>query len=236
MVMPLDQDGIRVEGPVMRRCQDPVLIEKILHDDYFDAPIPYFSGALIRRARDLLASSPDVYFVTAEVRGEYAGFVFGHTLGQSMWRNFARAHLARHPFAIAWLVFRLKVLRPLQQKLGHWLRWKGPAAEDVAANVQALRVPRLDRPFAWSAGRPNTGQVDLLFVRDSFWGLGLAPQLLGHTAAEMARQGVTLIEAHVDPWNYASLRAFLKAGWEVYQTTGGDFYVCYHPLGESRGR
>jgi len=234
--MPLDQDRNRVGGPVFRRCHDPIVIEQILRSDAFDAPIPYFPRSFLRRSvRDLLAPSRDVYFVIAELHGEYAGFTLGHTLGPTLWRKFARAQLARHPFAIGWIVFRLKALRPLQWKLGGWLRRTRSLAADVSPNLTGiLTVPKIDRPFAWSAERPDIGQVDQLFVRSRFRGLGLAPQLLRHLTAEMARQKVTLIEAHVDADNYSSLRAFLKAGYEAFQATGGDFYVCHRPLGESR--
>jgi hypothetical protein len=47
--------------------------------------------------------------------------------------------------------------------------------------------------------------------------------------SEMARQDVTLVEAHVDEGNLASLKAFLKAGWTAVQTRDGDYYLSYRP-------
>ena len=107
---------------VFYRTHDRGVIERILRADAFDAPIPYFSKSLLRSAvDDLLASSPDVYFLVAEVRGEYAGFVLTHLLGPTLWRKFARDQFAKHPFGIVWVTVRLKVVRPLLWKIKRWV-------------------------------------------------------------------------------------------------------------------
>jgi GNAT superfamily N-acetyltransferase len=213
---------------VCRRCHDPGAIEEILRRDYYDVPLRYFPGPLLRRAvREVLAPSPDVYFVTAEVQGQYAGFVFGHTLGQTVWRRFARANLARHPVSLARLVVRLRLLLPLRQRFAR----RRAAAGRGGAAADGPAVPRLDHPFRWSPERPDVGHVDMVFVPDRSRGLGVAPRLLAFTTREMADRGVTLVEAHVDADNRASLRAFLKAGWEAFQTTGGDYYLRFVPRG-----
>ena len=92
-----------------------------------------------------------------------------------------------------------------------------------------MSLPRRDGPFAWSPERPDISHVDLLVVREAYRGRGLAPRLLRRLSEEMGKQGVTLIEAHIDADNYPSLQAFLKAGWDVSRTAGGDFYVCCRP-------
>ena len=212
---------------VVRRTHDAALIERILLADSFDAPIPYFPRRFLRSAvRDLLAPSPDVYFIVAEVDGEYAGFVLAHTLGPTIWRKFARTQIWKHPLAIAWLVMRLKA-RPLTWMLQRWLRAR-PAP--VAGSAEPLNlvpgVVEVDRPFAWSPERPDLGQLDQFFVRARFRGLGLAPRLLRETMKEMAAGQVSMIEAHVDETNEASLRAFVSAGWEAFRASGGDFYVA----------
>ena len=212
---------------VVRRTHDPALIERILLSDSFDAPIPYFPRRFLRSAvRDLLAPSSDVYFIVAELDGEYAGFVLAHTLGPTIWRKFARTQVWRHPLAIAWLMARLKT-RPLGWTLRRWLR-RRPAPVALAQPPATLvpGVVEMDRPFAWSPERPDIGQLDQFFVPLRFRGLGLAPQLLRQTMKEMAVGGVSMIEAHVDETNEASLRAFLSAGWEAFRASGGDFYVA----------
>jgi GNAT superfamily N-acetyltransferase len=220
---------------VCRRCHEAGVIEQALREDYYDVPIRYFPGPFLRRAvRELLAPSPDVYFVTAELQGQYAGFVFGHTLGQNVWRRFARANWARHPLSIVWLLVRLRLLMPFRQRLARRRRTTGAAGRAGPAN-HGLTFPKLNHPFRWSAERPDIGHIDMVFVRDKFRGLRLASQLIGYTTTEMARQGVTLVEAHVDADNSASRRAFLKAGWEVFQTAGGDYYLRFSLRGPAHG-
>jgi RimJ/RimL family protein N-acetyltransferase len=67
----------------------------------------------------------------------------------------------------------------------------------------------------------------VLFVSSKYRGLGLATGLLLFAVEEMSKGGVSLVEAHVDSGNLASVRAFLKAGFHAFRTTGGDFYVSY---------
>lgn len=212
---------------VVRRCHDPATIERILREDAIDEPILSFTPSLLKRAvNDLLAPSPQVFFVTVDWDERPAGFVFGHTLGPMMWRRFARKYFTRHPAAIAYVVWRLRVTRPAR----HWLKRRTARRQSTGAKAaQPLTVPRVDRPFSWSSSESGAGQVDQLFVRSEFRGLGLAPMLLHGIVDAMARDGVSLIEAHVDPGNFASLRAFLKAGWDAYETAGHDFYVSCRP-------
>ncbi len=225
--------GIDSRSPDFHRCHDPVVIEEILWRDSFGVPMPYFPRSVLRTAaRELLAVSPDVYFVIAETQGQYCGFALGQTVGPTMWRKFAAAHLARHPFAILWMVVRLKLLLPLQWRANRWLsRRRLVATDGIPATVPG--IPKLDHPFAWTTSgetnRAEIGQVDELFVCDTCRGKGIGPGLLTYLAWEMARGKVTLIEAHVDAGNLASLRAFQKAGWEAFLTAGGDYYVCHRP-------
>jgi GNAT superfamily N-acetyltransferase len=218
-----------VSETVIRRTHDPALIERILREDSFDAPIPYFPRRFLRRAvRELLAPSSAVYFVVAEVDGEYAGFVLAHTLGPSIWRKFARAQFRRHPIAIASIAIKLKA-RSLQWKLRRAVR--KIRQESVVNTQHRINLPpgvrQMDGPFAWSPERPDIAQLDQFFVRAPFRGRGLASQLLQQTAVEMTAGKVAMIEAHVDDTNEPSLRAFVGAGWEAFRTAGGDFYVRY---------
>jgi len=241
MGTPERQRGARGSQPsdvVFYRTHDRGVIERILRADAFDAPIPYFSDALLRSAVDgLLAPSPDVYFLVAEVRGEYAGFALTHLLGPTLWRKFAREQVAKHPFGIGWLTIRLKVIRPLLWKMNRWAaRARKPAAQPPRDVPSPPSVRRVDRPFAWSAPSPDIGQLDQIFVRADFRGRDIAPGLLEQLKLEMAERPFTLVEAHVDATNRASLRAFLKAGWEAYETSGGDYYVCWRPSPVSNER
>jgi GNAT superfamily N-acetyltransferase len=236
MAPPVDRS--MVTGEIrLTRCRDPERIERILREDYFDAPIRDFSRALVRTAaRGWFAHSDDIYLIVAEVADRYAGFVFGHTLGQTFWRKFARAHLPRHVAELAWIGMKTRWLTPLRRALRRLRSPGGPAATGAAADgVAELGLPRIDRPFAWSPESRAVGHIDLLFVAGPFRGRGLAPLLLGRLVEEMARRGVTLIESHVDDYNVSSLRSFLKANFEVFRTSGGDHYVRYRVAGDPLG-
>jgi GNAT superfamily N-acetyltransferase len=212
--------------PVARRTRDPEEIEGILRRDAIDAPTPYFTARLLRTAvRDLLASSPDVFFVTAHVQERYAGFVFSHALGPTMWRDFARRHALSHPIDLGLMMARLYLLVPLRRRFARQTRRSDQDRTFERTQGAPIAVPRSDTAFAWSRGNVRVGQVDMLFVRGDFRGLGVAPEMLRCVVRAMADRGVTRAEAHVDPGNYASLRAFLKAGWTGMEMSGGDFHV-----------
>lgn len=209
------------------RCRDPWLIEEILTRDFYEEPVCYFPKSLRRAvAHDLFAASEDAYFLTAELDGQHAGTVFGHTFGQKLWRKYARAHVWRHGFALAWVVLQQRSLQPARRfaagRLGHTARLP---SRDPEGKAQRLLVPRLDGPFRWGPDQSDIGHVDLLVIPQPFRGHGLAPRLLRTLAGEMAGRGVTRIEAHIDADNYSSLCAFIKAGWNVYRTSNKDFYA-----------
>jgi GNAT superfamily N-acetyltransferase len=214
-----------------RRTHDAALIERTLRRDAFDAPIPYLTPGLLRVAvRSLLAPSPDVYFVVAEVDGAYAGFVLAHTLGPRFWRRFAREQLAAHPIAMARTVVSLK-FRPLLAELRRLRPKSSTPTGGATPPSPTVGLPdgivTLDRPFGWSDPRPDIGQLDQFFVVPDYRGRGVAAGLLRTTTAEMERSQVSMVEAHVDADNVPSLRAFIRAGWTAYRMAGGDFYVCY---------
>jgi GNAT superfamily N-acetyltransferase len=204
-------------------------MENILRRDGFGAPFDCFSSALFRTAvRDFLGTARDVYFIVAEWRGDYAGFALGHTLGPWMWRHFAKSYFIRHPLGMAWLVLRLKVIRPIRESVGA-KRTSSIETPNLSSASDSIVRP-LNRPFAWTYDHSNRGQVDQLFVREAYRGKGIASEILKHLVGEMAPGGVRLIEAHVDSTNLASLHAFQRAGWDAFRASEGDFLVRWLPM------
>src|SRR5690348_13607638 len=116
----------------VRRIRDAEYIERVLRQDAFDEPIPFFPPRLLRHAvRDFLAPDERAYFVVAEVDGRYAGFVFAHALGVGLWRGFARNAIGRYPLAVATVVLRL-MLRRARTRLQVRKRSQRPATEPRA--------------------------------------------------------------------------------------------------------
>lgn len=203
-----------------RRCREPELIERILREDYFDEPVRSFPAAARRAfARAWCATRAEIHFVVSEVGGEYAGFVLGHTLGDRLVKDFARAY-PRHLPALVWTK-----LRPSRRDARS--EAAGPADEGgrakVEAEVEALGIRRVGRPFAWAPADGRAGRISLLLVGKNFRGHGLAPLMLERLDVEMRAAGVRLVEAHIDPYNLPSVRAFMKSGYEITRMADKDF-------------
>jgi GNAT superfamily N-acetyltransferase len=210
------------------RCRDPQLIETILREDYYDAPVCYFPRSLIQAtAHGWFAHSSQIEFVIAEIGGQYAGFAFGHNLGPTFWKKFARAHAARHALGLAWVLLQLRGPSVLRKRRQSQIRLEiAPrSADDVVHRRADMRLERRDHKFDWSPESPEVGQIDLLLVRKEFRGRGIASRLLHKIGENMAVRGVRRIEAHIDADNYNSIRSFQKAGFEVVQMSGGDHYA-----------
>lgn len=224
---PKSQSSPRAEGGApsveVRRSRDAGVIARILDKEYFDEPIRSFPAGLKRAfAAEWCAKRDDVYFVTAEVDGRPAGFVFGHAMGDGLVKLFGRRK-PRHLPALVWTFLRLKFAPG----------GKGPTSEAAAvpadtskveAEFAALGIPHLAQPFAWSQDARDA-RIALLSVRPEYRGLGLARRLLDATAEEMKAGGVGAVEAHIDPYNLPSVRAFLKSGYELRRMGGGDFFA-----------
>jgi ribosomal protein S18 acetylase RimI-like enzyme len=207
------------------RSRDPKVIEDILVNRYFDGPVCFFPLRLMDAAAHWLAASESVFFVVAESDGQHAGFVFSHTLGPALWRSFIGKHPYLFPYAACALIRRrLTWLR--SRSYAHLAHLRPQAAPE---RVTELDIPKTQRPFAWSPPDASTAYVDLLSVAKPFRGRNLACSMLRKMSDDCQRRGIRRLEAHIDIHNYASVRAFRKAGWDVVETSTND-YLAYCDL------
>ena len=207
----------------IRRCRDPEQIASILRRDYFDDPVPHLSHRVIATfARDWIAQKSEVYLLTAESDGTYAGFVFGHTLGPRFWRLFAKDHPEFLP-SLASVALKMKFANKF--KRGFAQLPASPKSDDLESQIKALAIPSLSRPFTFAAAGSATGNIPLVFVHPDHRGKGIAPILLTRISEEMFHDGARCVEAHIDLTNLPSVRAFLRAGFEVYRMTTNDFWA-----------
>ena len=211
----------RQPAVVVSRCRDGEKIAGILARDYFDEPVRSFP-AFLKRAFALrwCARADELYFMTAEVEGEYAGFVLAHTMGDALFKRFARAHPAYLP-PLAWTLLRMRTGGLLPRRRSADADSQRPAAPDEA--FASLSLPDIPGPFAWSPADGTTGRISLVFVSPRHRGHSLAARLLEAVVREMAADRVETVEAHIDATNLSSVRTFLKAGWSVGRASGGDF-------------
>jgi predicted GNAT family acetyltransferase len=218
-----DETGARLHRITVQRCLDARAAAKIIRQDYYDEPMPYLTNGIIQTlARDWITGKKEVYLLTVEVDGNYAGFVFGHRLGPRFWRLVAQRH-TRHLPALLWARVRLKLGNRMARHPSPVIEQK---VEDVDAQVAALSIPALERPFSWSAANDyRTGIIPLVFVHPDYRGHGLAQSLLKELVNRMFADGAESVEAHIDAQNLSSVRAFLKSGWEVYRMSSKDFWA-----------
>jgi hypothetical protein len=216
--MYIDNDQINVS-----LCKDTERIFEILRRDYFDAPICYFPRPLLRALARWIAKSDRLFLVIAEVAGEYAGFLFGHTMGSnSIWRRFAFAN-AWHLFELLWVWIRIHIFP--------WVRFhilrkpKKVLNQENLAKLNNLGLPTLKHPFEWSPDDPKIECVELSFVLPEYRGRELLQYLRICNYQEMSKRGVKLIETHIDSDNYPAVHSFLKLGFEIFKMSKGDFYA-----------
>jgi GNAT superfamily N-acetyltransferase len=202
-------DGPQPAAVIVSRCSDVDRAIHILEQDLKDPPLCFLSRKAIESlARAWTRHVADIALLNAEVGGAYAGFVLAQARGRRFWRSVVQEHPASlGSFAVAWARTRLR----------------HQAGPHLAAGAP-VDVPALDRPFEWST-TPGVSMVEYLFVHPSFRGRRVAPALLMEAERQMRAAGATSIEAHVDGQNYASVRAFLTAGWDVFRMTTDDFYT-----------
>jgi GNAT superfamily N-acetyltransferase len=207
----------------LKLCKDPVRIVEIFKQDYFDSPICYFPSPLLRALGKWISDSDQMFLVTAEVNGRYAGFTFGHILGpSSIWKKFARAHLW-HFVGLLWVWLRIHLFSWVRSRI--FRKRRRIENPENLRNLREMNLPRIDRPFAWSPDNPRIGCAELTIVGEKYRGLGLGPMLVNRLFKEMSDRGAYLVEMHADSDNYAAVRYLLKAGCEVSQMKGGDFYL-----------
>jgi GNAT superfamily N-acetyltransferase len=201
------------------RCRDRNVIESFLAGDYFDFPICLFSKKMIHTTASWMASSESVFFMVSVVDGREAGFIFANTLGYRLWRKFALDHPRLLP-DLLWTFAKQRMGRKWgdqQRRFAHAL----PAAQ--LDKMDELNVPTTNTPFKWSKPGLHNGYVELLYVSSDFRGRNVGPAMLRAVSREMESHGIRRVEAHIDPANYASVRAFMKAHWTVRRTPQSDF-------------
>lgn len=212
------------------RSDDPKLIETILRRDYFDPPVRDFPRAVVRTlSHEWIPSSPFVYVYVATAQDQYVGFIFAHTRGPALWREFARRYITRHPLGLGLTWWRMRV----QSRLA---RRHSRAAARRDEQTPLLPLVETGSAFRWTPATGQVGYVDLVFVSPQARGHDCARQLLTAATTGMTQDGVKLVEAHIDAMNYASMRAFSKSGWELFRTRDGDVYARFmaEPSGQPR--
>jgi ribosomal protein S18 acetylase RimI-like enzyme len=99
------------------------------------------------------------------------------------------------------------------------------AGDDFESEIEALEISNMPQPFEWAPEGSGAGLIPLLFVDPGHRGKGVAHHLLNRLSKEMFQDGAKVVEAHIDLHNFSSVRAFRKAGFEVYRMATNDFWA-----------
>ena len=202
-------------------CVDkPADMAAILSRDYADAPLSFAPSPLIAVYAKQWRRRDDVYFTRIDVDGRYGGFVFGHALGAQPWRRLLAAPFWTAP-AMAAIYARMKlgapsVAPPVAQSAAQSGTGAGAEAgahenQDPVAPIwseEAIPAERLATPFA---------MLEFFYAAPEFRGCGVGGRLIAAFEAAAAANGRDRLRAHISPWNIASVRAFLRAGWAVHR-------------------
>jgi ribosomal protein S18 acetylase RimI-like enzyme len=97
------------------------------------------------------------------------------------------------------------------------------SATDIAGwGWFALREARCDDLFSSIRIRPGQGYAHNIYVRTEYRGRELATRLLLAAEPQLRKDGLSAVWAMIYPWNIASQKAFIKAG---YRKIGSYRYV-----------
>ena len=210
-------------GLTIERCRDPVVIESLLAEDYYDLPVSQFSKRLLSAAGRWLALNDAVHFVTAVTSDKVAGYAFAHTLGPRLWWHFGFSSFTVFvELSRVYLKTRL-VAKKASKEIGA----KHPIVNQKPDSITTSQIESSHKPFAWTPPDNATAYVEMLYVRPDFRGQHVAKQLLRSAVGQMRGANVCRAEAHIDANNYASLKAFIGAGWQVQRTCDGDYFAYF---------
>jgi ribosomal protein S18 acetylase RimI-like enzyme len=168
-----------------------------------------------------LAKNESVLFFTASVSDEVAGYVLAHTYGPMLWREFGTS-------SIGTFISTTGIYLGARLHLTTWRTQQRPS--DAAPihqpeKLDALQIEQSQAPFAWTRPDGKTAYIEMLHVKPEFRGQQLAQQLLQRVVEDIQSRKVRRAEAHIDSGNYASVRAFVSAKWQVVKRRDGDFYA-----------
>jgi len=177
----------------------------ILKAHYGDPPMKRLPKRIIAMLLEQWARRADVTYRIALYDRRFAGFIFAQAVGAQPWRSLL-AHWFALPFAIlAWISTR----RPLQASRDEPSR--RPDLTEPASGYETYSPDMAVQPAA---------TVEFVFVATSFRGLQVAGNLLADFERLATARGARTLLAYIAVGNEASVRAFEKAGWTVYQDVG----------------
>jgi ribosomal protein S18 acetylase RimI-like enzyme len=147
--------------------------------------------------------------VLADGCGVTAGFVISITDSRRYWRQF----LLRHPLAgLFMMASRL---------------WRKAEPSSRQQQADASLRPLLETEpcsYGWGDAGPHIAKIQFIGVAPEVRGQGVGGQLYEAFFKAMEQNGINRIDAHIEPWNGASVRLHHRAGYRIFDH-GKGFYA-----------
>jgi ribosomal protein S18 acetylase RimI-like enzyme len=150
----------------------------------------------------------EVRCVVADDGGALVGLVIAVNNPRRYWRRF----VVRHPMAaLLILMSRLRSKTSPSDK------------EPSDQSVRPLLEPGPNE-YEWCAGGANVAAIQFIGVAAEARRGGIGAELYETFFKLVASAGITRVDAHIEPWNVASVRLHRRVGYRVFND-GSGFYA-----------
>lgn len=150
----------------------------------------------------------EVRCVVADDGGSLVGLVIAVNNPRRYWRRFA----VRHPMAALLIL------------MGRLRSKTGPLDKEPSdQSVRPLLEPEPNE-YEWGAGGANVAGIQFIGVAAEARRGGIGAGLYQAFFKLVAGAGITRVDAHIEPWNLASVRLHRRMGYRVFND-GSGFYA-----------
>jgi len=167
------------------------------------------SSTLQRLMSHEASAGREVRCVVADDGGALVGLVIAVNDPRRYWRRF----VVRHPMA-ALLILMSRLLRNKTSPLDK---------EPSDPSVRPLLEPGPNE-YEWGAGGAQVAAIQFIGVAAEARRGGIGAGLYETFFKLLASAGITRVDAHIEPWNVASVRLHRRVGYRVFDE-GSGFYA-----------
>lgn len=160
-----------------------------------------------------------VVLAVAQDQGRIIGFALAIFNIKEYWKDF----LYTHPI----LTMNVCVRKLLKKIIS-----RNKTNKDVEINAWLLpQISELPSGRRWQESSPSIAKIKHIGVLPAYRGKGAGKQLYYYLFEELAKRGVTRIDANIPLDNYPSIKLHLSTGWSLEKTADNFFATIDLPHG-----